>query len=98
MKLTLLILGILVLAAPAGAQGLVASSSVGGVLASGQMGHPQRALAMAAFKRPSLHPRTTVAPESLAVAQRTQIQPRDEWLHEDGFRIRVNRIAYTTRF
>jgi len=97
-KLTLLILAVLALAAPAGAQGLVATSSVGGVLADGQTGHPQRALAMAAFGGPSLHPSKTVAPDRLALAQRPQIQPKDEWLREDGFRIRVNRIAYTARF
>jgi len=103
-KLTLLILVVLALATPAGAQGLVATSGVGGVLARGQAVHPQpdlrdrRALAMAAFRRPPSHPRTTVVPGNFTTAERTQIQPRDEWLRDDGVQIRVNRIVYRTRF
>ena len=107
-KLTLLILAVLALAAPASAQGLVATSSVGGVLAGGQAIHPQpdlqerRALAMAAFKTPALRPRpgvgATVASEDLAAAEWTEIQAKDAWLGHDGLRILVNRIAYRTRF
>ena len=102
-KLTLLILAVLALAAPAGAQA-VAASSVGGVLADGQAVHRQpdlrerHALAMAAFKKPPSRPRPALTSEDLVTAERTQIQPRDEWLHDDGFRILVNRIAYRTRF
>ena len=108
-KLTLLILAVLALAAPASAQGLVATSSVGGVLAGGQAIHPQpdladlqerRALAMAAFKKPSEaravgRLSTKKEPSRFEAAS---IAPKDGWLDDDGFRILVNRIAYRTRF
>ena len=103
-KLTLLILAAFALAAPASAQGLIGASGVGGVLAAGQTVHRQpdlrerRALAMAAFKKQPSRSRQTATSEDLMTAERTQIQPRDEWLHDDGFRILVNRIAYRTRF
>ena len=105
-KLTLLILAVSALAAPAGAQGLVATSSVGGVLAGGQVIVPQpdlrerRALALAAFKTPP-QARTAGAISTKQEPSRFEaasIEPKDEWLDDDGFRILVNRIAYRTRF
>lgn len=108
MKLTLLIFAVSALAGPTSAQGLVATSNVGAVLAAGQAVHPQpdlwerRVLAMAAFKNPLSRPVLSVVPavmpENLATAERTQIQAKDVWFADEGLRLSGARLAYTTRF